>query len=106
MTNKDALATKHRALQTITNSPGSFDIEVTIVNSINLEEGSPIEVTFSGDTGRANWSFTVYAPAPGGMGVFDFCFDAVGEPSISTGDDMDDNLLLVVSRHYISRFIV
>jgi len=89
-----AAAGNNRALQTST--PRSFDITITFINSINLVEGYPLEITFEGDSGPVG-TVTVYAPAPGETAFYDFCLDAAGESDISTGSDMSDTLLIIVS---------
>jgi len=88
-----------RALQSSTVQ--SFDIAVTFINSINLDEGTPLEITFDGDSGPVG-SFTVEAPAPGETAFFDFCLDAADEDEITTGSDEDDTVLIVVSIASIS----
>ena len=74
----------------------SFDITVTFINSINLVEDTAVEITFDGSSGPVG-TFTVYAPAPGRTEFFRFCLNAAGESEISTGSDMDDTVLIVVS---------
>ena len=74
----------------------SFNIDVTFVNSINLAEGTEVEITFDGSSGPVG-TFTVTAPAAGETEFFEFCLDAAGEDSIKTGSDTDDTVLIVVS---------
>lgn len=83
-----------RGLQS--SSPRSFEIEVTFINSINLAEDYPIEITFDGDTGPVG-TFTVYAPGNGETEFFNFCLNAAGETEITYSSDMDDTLLIIVS---------
>ena len=84
----------NRALQSST--VRSFDITITFVNSINLEEGYAIEITFDGDSGPVG-TVTVYAPAPGSTEFYEFCLDAAGETDISASDDSEDTVLIIVS---------
>ena len=86
--------THKRALQTST--PRSFDITITFINSINLVEGYPLEITFDGDSGPVG-TVTVYAPAPGETEFYEFCLDAAGETDISASDDSEDTVLIIVS---------
>ena len=74
----------------------SFDIVVTFINSINLVKGTAVDITLDGSSGPVG-TFTVTAPAPGGTQFFEFCLNAAGESEISSGSDMDDTVLIVVS---------
>ena len=80
----------------------SFDITITFVNSIGLEEGYAIEITFEGTSGLVLTTYTVYAPAPGETAFYYYCLDVVGETDISTGSDMDDTVLIVVSNGFLT----
>ena len=83
-----------RALQSST--VRSFDIDVTFINSINLAEGTALDITFDGSSGPVG-TFTVFAPASGETAFFDFCLDAAGESEIQSGSDEEDTVLIVVS---------
>ena len=74
----------------------SFNITVTFINSINLAEGTGVDITFDGSSGPVG-TFTVYAPAPGKTEVFHFCLNAAGESHITSGSDEEDTVLIVVS---------
>ena len=74
----------------------SFDIVVTFMNSINLAEDTAVDITFDGSSGPVG-TFTVTAPAPGGTEFFEFCLNAAGESEISSGSDMGDTVLIIVS---------
>ena len=74
----------------------SFDIVVTFINSINLAEDTAVDITFDGSSGPVG-TFTVTAPPPGGTEFFEFCLNAAGESEISSGSDMDDTVLIIVS---------
>lgn len=89
-------ASGNRALQSST--VRSFDITITFVNSINLPADYPLVLTFFGPDGEPVATFTVYAPPPGSTEFYEFCLDASGRSSITSGDsDMDDTVLIVVS---------
>ena len=88
-----------RALQSST--VRSFDITVTFINSINLIEGTSVDITFDGTSGPVG-TFTVTAPAPGETEFFDFCLDAAGESEITAGSDSEDTVLVVVSTFFLS----
>ena len=89
-----AVGQNKRTLQSSTIQ--SFDITITFVNSINLAEGTTIDITFDGSSGPVG-TVTVTAPASGETAFFDFCLDAAGETDITSGSDMDDTVLIVVS---------
>ena len=98
-TEKIAIKGHHnkRALQSST--VRSFDITVTFINSINLIEGTSVDITFDGTSGPVG-TFTVTAPAPGETEFFDFCLDAAGESEITAGSDSEDTVLVVVSTFF------
>lgn len=99
-----ASAGNHRALQSST--VRSFDITITFINSINLQTGYPLELTFYGPDGEPVETFTVYAPPPGATEFYEFCLDASGRSSITSGNsDMDDTVLIIVSNTTLSRVI-
>ncbi|CAN0285148.1 unnamed protein product [Ascophyllum nodosum] len=87
-----AVGQNKRTLQSSTIQ--SFDITITFVNSINLAEGTTIDITFDGSSGPVG-TVTVTAPASGETAFFDFCLDAAGETDITSGSDMDDTVLIV-----------
>ena len=92
--NAAAGSSNNRALQII--NVRSFRIYVAFINSIDLAEGTAVDITFDGSSGPVA-TFTVYAPKPGKTAYFQFCFAAAGEKSIrQSGSDIDDNALIVV----------
>ena len=74
----------------------SFDIVVTFINSIKLAEDTAVDITFDGSSGPVG-TFTVTAPAPGRTEFFEFCLNAAVESEISSGSDIDDTVLVIVS---------
>ena len=88
-------SSNNRALRT--SRIRSFYIYVTFINSINLAEGTAVDITFDGSSGPVG-TVTLYAPAPGETDFYEFCLASAGEKSIRrSGSDMDDTVLIVVS---------
>lgn len=92
-----------RALQT--SRVSSFGIDVTFVNSINLANNTAVDITFDGSSGPVG-TFTVYSPPPGETAFFYFCLPAAGETSITSGSDMEDTVLIVVSTTTLYIFLI
>ena len=92
--NAAAGSSNNRALRT--SRVRSFYIYITFINSINLADGTEIDITFDGSSGPVG-TITFNASAPGETFFFEFCLAAAGEKSIRrSGSDMDDTVLIVV----------